>query len=289
MSHTLFVTGASGNLGRLVLDFLLEKHAGTIIAGTRTPEKLADYANRGVMVRHADFDQPESLAQAFAGVDRLLLISTDAVGVPGLRIQQHINAVRAADAAGVKHVVYTSLMNPVGSPVLLAPDHEATEQALAASRMGYTILRENLYTETLLGSLAQAVQMGKLFNAIGDGKAAFITREDCARAAAAALMSDYEGRRTLDITGPDALSPSELVSIASEITGQTIEYVPLPADVMTQNLVNVGLPEPIAALIVSFDMAVAQGLMANVSSAVEDLTGQKPTSAADFLANKLTS
>jgi NAD(P)H dehydrogenase (quinone) len=282
---TLLVTGASGHLGRRVVELLLEANAGTIVAATRSPEKLADFASRGVIVRKADFDDPASLDAAFQGVDRLLLISTDAFGVPGYRLQQHRNAVAAADKAGVNHVVYTSLVNPgPDSPVLLAPDHQGTEDALAASSLGWTVLRENIYAETLLGSLGGAVQMGKLFNTIGDGRAAYITREDCARACAAALAATFAGRRTLDITGPEAVSQADLARIASDISGQPVEYVPLQPGAQVQNLVKVGLPQPIAELLVSFDTAVAQGRFSAVSSAVEDLTGRKPQRVADFLA-----
>ncbi len=282
----LLVTGASGHLGRRVIDLLLEQGTGTIIAATRTPEKLADYVERGVEVRYANFDEPASLAEAFAGVDRLLLISTDTLGVPGQRLNQHRAAVQAADTAGVKHVVYTSLINPgPDSPIKIAPDHRGTEEALAASSMGWTALRNNIYAEVLIGTLRQAIQMGgKLFSAAGDGKTAYITREDCARAAAAALADSFEGRRTLDITGPEALSRAELADIASRITGQTVVYVPLEPDQMIQGMVSAGLPAPVAEILASFDAGIAQGKCATVSGAVEGLTGRKPTRVADFLA-----
>src|SRR5690606_13304042 len=196
---TLLVTGASGQLGRLAVQFLLESYDGTIVAATRTPEKLADLSQR-VVVRQADFEDPASLASAFAGVDRLLLISTDAVDVPGRRLNQHRNAIKAAEQAGVKHVVYTSIINPgPDSPAFVAPDHRGTEEALSASSLGWTSLRENIYMDMLLMSVSQALQSGKLVNAIGDGKAAYITREDVAHASAAALIAPFEGRRTLEI------------------------------------------------------------------------------------------
>lgn len=282
---TLLVTGASGNLGRRVVELLLEAGTapGNIIATTRTPDSLADFANRGVIVRRADFDDPGSLAEAFAGADRLLLISTSIFGEQ--RVRQHLAAVNAAEDAGVKHVVYTSLMNPgPDSPVVLAPDHHATETALSDSGLSWTVLRENLYAETLIQTLSQAVQMGQLFSAAGDGKAAYITREDCARASAAALVSSFEGRRTLDITGPEALSQADLAALASNLTGKPVTYVPLETKVMIDNMVAVGLPPFIAELLVSFNTAIAQGKFATVSSAVADLTGKAPISVADFLA-----
>lgn len=281
---TLLVTGASGHLGRRVVELLLEAQAGNIIATTRTPEKLAEFSQRGVTVRHADFDDPASLAEAFKGADRLLLISTDAVGVPGKRLNQHRNAIKAAEEAGVKHIVYTSLINPgPDSPVLLAPDHHGTETALEESKLGWTVLRENIYTEVLLGGLIQAVQLGGLYNAAANGKAAYITREDCARAAAAALTSSFEGRRTLDITGPEALSQTELAALASQISGKEIPYVPLELEALIQNMVNAGLPRPVAEIYASFDTAIAQGKFSAVTNTVEELTGRKPISISEFL------
>jgi len=282
---TLLVTGASGHLGRQVLELLLGNYEGKIIAATRTPEKLAEFKQRGVIVRHADFEDQDSLRLAFEGVDRLLLISTDAVDVPGRRLNQHRNAVKAAEQSRVKHVVYTSLMNPgPDSPASVAPDHRGTEEALAATRMGWTVLRENIYTDVLLFSFPQAVQQGKLFNAIGDGKAAYITREDCARAAAAALSSSFEGRQILDITGPHAVSQYELADILSQMTGQEVSYMPLALEAHIQNMVAAGLPRQVAADLASFDAAIAQGKFSAVSSTVKDLTGRDPVSLVDFLA-----
>lgn len=288
MSNTqpvLLVTGAAGHLGRRVIELLLEANAGTIIAATRSPEKLADFKERGVIVRYANFDEPDSLAQAFAGVDRLLLISTDTLDKPGHRLEQHLAAVKAADAAGVSHVIYTSLVNPEpDSPVFLAPDHYGTETALTNSKMGWTILRNNIYTEMLISTLARAIQMGGLYNACGDGKTGYVTREDCAQAAAAALASSFTGRRVLNVTGPESLSQADLAAIASELSGRQIAYVPLKLDVMIENMVAAGLPPPLAAGFASFDTATAQGRCDVVSNVVEELSGKKPIRVADFLA-----
>lgn len=282
---TLLVTGAAGQLGRRVVELLLEAQAGPIIATTRTPEKLADLAARGVTVRQADFDKPESLATAFAGAERLLLISTDAFDGAGRRVGQHRNAINAAVAAGVKHVVYTSITRPEpGSPAAVAPDHYATEQALAASPLDWTSLRNNVYTESLLMSLPRAVATGQLMAAAGEGGAGYVTREDCARAAAAVLASQRAGRAALDVTGPAIVTHAELAQIASAFTGRPVTYVPLPPAALKAGMVAGGLPEPVASLVVSFDVAIAQGVLAEASSAVKDLTGQAPQSVADFLA-----
>ncbi len=281
---TLLVTGASGHLGRRVVELLLEAGAGHLIATTRHPDKLADLAARGVEIRQADFDDPESLSGAFAGADRLLLISTDIFDGTDRRMNQHRNAVKAAEQAGVKHVVYTSLTNPgPESPILLAPDHHATEQALDASSLDWTVLRNNMYTENLLQGLPRAIETGKWVAAAGDGAASYVTREDCARAAAAALAATTSGRTTLDISGPAALTHAEIAQIASELVDRPIEYVAVEPGALKAGVVAAGLPEIVAGLIVSFDEAVAQGKLAVASTAVADLTGTPAQSVGDFL------
>lgn len=282
--QNLLVTGASGHLGRRVVELLLEAGAGHVIAATRTPKKLADLAARGVEVRQADFDQADSLAAAFAGVDRLLLISTDAVMEPGHRLAQHRAAITAAVKAGVKHVVYTSLIRPEpGTPITIAGDHSGTEQALAESPLDWTVLRNNVYTDTLLMSLPQAVAMGQLVAAAGEGGVGYVTREDCARAAAAALASSAGGRVTLDITGPEVVTHADLARIISEISGRPVSYVNVAPEAMQNILVGVGLPPFYAEALVSFQTATAQGFLGITTNAVAELTGTAPQSVRDYL------
>jgi NAD(P)H dehydrogenase (quinone) len=283
--RTLLVTGASGHLGQRVIELLLEANAGRVIAATRTPEKLAHLAARDVEVRKADFDDPSTLATAFAGVDRLLLISTDVLDGTDRRQVQHRNAVKAAEQAGVKHVVYTSLTRPEpGSPIAIAPDHYVTEQALAASTLDWTVLRNNVYTDFLLQSLPRAVATGQLVVVAGDGKTGYVTREDCARAAAAALAAHDSGRMTLDITGPAGITQAELAEIVGDVSGQLVAYVPVPADAIVAGMVAAGLPQPMAEAYVTFGVAAADGTLAVVSTAVADLTGKAPQSVHDYLA-----
>ena len=279
---TLLVTGASGQLGQRVVELLLEADAGTIVATTRTPEKLANLAEKGVIVRHADFNQPDSLPEAFAGVDRLLIISTDSLEKPGLRVTQHQAAIKAAEAAGVSHVVYTSVVNP--GPGSVIPDHYETEEALAASQLNWTILRNNLYADLLPSTIGQAIEMGQLFSAAGDGRLAYISREDCAQAAAAALLSTFDGRRTLNITGAEALSPADLAALASNMAGKPVTYVPLTKDELINNMVAAGVPEPAAHFVGALDAATARGQFDVLSDDFAELTGRKPTAVADFLA-----
>lgn len=276
------VTGASGHLGRRVVELALEARASPLIATTRHPEKLADLAARGVEVRAADFTRPETLASAFAGARRALIVSTDDLK-PGLRFASHKAAVDAAAGAGVGHLVYTSLTNPgAGSPISFAGDHLATEGALAASGIPHTILRNNLYTDLFLMTLPQAIASGSLFAAAGDGTVGYVTREDCARAALAALLT-AEGSRTFDITGPGLVAQTDIARLAAELSGRPVAYVPLSSADWEQALVHHGLPAEMASLLVSIDEAIARGTLAVASSAVADLTGRAPTSVRAFL------
>jgi len=281
---TLLVSGASGQLGRKVVEFLLDNKAGRIIAATRNPENCKMLEDRDVEVRRADFDVPETLDAAFKGVDRMLLISTDAVGQPGKRAAQHKQAIDAAVRAGIQHIVYTSLSHAEsGSPVLIADDHVETEKVLAESSVGFTVLRNNLYTDLLLMSLPQAVVMGKLFAAAPTGGAAYITREDCARAAAAALACTFEGTRILELTGSTVISYGELAAITGEVTGKTITFVPMEPDALKIAMVQNGVPELIADLMISFDVGMERGLFGPASSTFEELCNQESTDVKSFL------
>lgn len=281
--RTLFVTGASGQLGRRVVELLLEKGAGKIVAGTRKPEKLADLAARGVTVREADFEKPVELQAALAGVDRVLIISSDAIDRPGRRLAQHKAAVAAAAGAGVKHAVYTSMPNPETSPVVFAPDHLGTEGALKASGMSWTILRNCWYTDVLIPTLAPAVASGTLTGATGPGGAPYVSREDCAQAAAGALASDDTSNKTWNITGPAVVTWAELAALGSELTGRPVKYVPVSPEERTAQLIAAGTPEPIAKLIVSVQRAIADGKMGAATTAVKELSGRDPVSVREFL------
>lgn len=284
---SLLVTGASGHLGRRVVELLLDdpRTAGRkLIALTRTPDKLADFAAKGVEVRAASFEEPATLTSAFQGASRALIISTDAVGKPGARVAQHASAVAAAKAAGVEHLVYTSLTHADPSSLVgIAPDHWATEGVLRDSELPYTVLRNNMYTDYLLMGLPHAVKFGKLVNSYGAGKVSYVTREDCARAAAAALAGSFQGRAVLDITGPQAISQVDLARIVSEVVGRPIEYVAVDAATATANLQGAGLPAMFAELLVSFERSSAAGQLAVEGSAVQDLTGSAPGSVKQFL------
>jgi NAD(P)H dehydrogenase (quinone) len=281
---TLLVTGASGNLGRRAVELLLEAKAGKIIAGTRNPSKIADLAAKGAETRKVDFDDP-ALAESFKGVDRLLLVSTDALDTPGKRLKQHQAAIEAAKRAGVKHIVYTSMPKPEpGSPIPFAPDHYGTEQALAESGLGWTVLRNSWYQENLFHSLPKVLASGKWFSAAGDGKVAHVSREDAARAAAAALAKQPNGNARYDITGTEPLTTKEIAKLASEATGKPIEVVNVSDEQLQQGMIAAGMPAFLAPIYASFDTNTRAGNVAFATDAVQKLTGKAPRSLKEFFA-----
>lgn len=288
MSDTLLVTGAAGHLGQRVIAHLLDTlriPARRIVAATRKPETLAAVAARGVAVRRADFDDPATLPAAFAGVQRLLLISTDAIDRPGHRLAQHRNAIEAAAKAGVGHLIYTSMPLPAGSPLLLAPDHEGTEQALAASPMSWTLLRNCWYMENLFMSLPGALAAGQWYSAAGDGKVAYIARDDLARAAAVALAAADTGRTTWTLTGSEAFSADEVAQQVAAAVGKPLAVVHVPIEGLIQGMVAAtGWPEALAAVFASFDTNTKAGRVAAVTDDFRRLTGSAPVRFADWLA-----
>ncbi len=277
----LVVTGASGHLGRRVVEILAEKGANDLIATTRTPDKLAGLS--GVEVRQATFDDPASLDAAFAGADRVLVISTDRIDVPGVRIQQHKAAVDAAKRAGVKRVLYTSMLNPDRSFIPFAPDHLETERTIEQSGLEFTILRVSWYAEGLLGTLPAPLATGKWYSAAGEGRISYVAREDVARAAAAALASSGGANERLDITGPELLTVPEIAKIASEVTGKPIEVVPVSDEELEKGLVAAGLPPFVIPLVVGTDRNIRAGHFDVESDAVQRLTGKAPQTVREFL------
>jgi NAD(P)H dehydrogenase (quinone) len=280
----LLVTGASGHLGRRAVELLLGAKAGKVIAGTRDPSKISDLAAKGAELRKVDFDDP-ALAESFEGVERLLLISTDALDKPGRRLAQHKAAIEAAKKAGVKHIVYTSMPKPEpGSPIPFAPDHYGTEQALAESGLGWTVLRNGWYQENLFHSIPAALASGKWFSAAGDGKIAHVSREDAAHAAAAALAKQPNGNARYDITGAELLNTREIARLASEATGKPIEVLNVTDEQLVQGMIAAGMPAFLAPVYASFDTNTRAGNIAIASDAVQKLTGRTPRPLKQFFA-----
>lgn len=280
------VTGANGHLGRAVISHLLTTYkvpANKVIATSRDVTRLADLKAKGVETRHADFNDEAGLVKAFTGAKRVLVISTDSFE-PGARQTQHLNAVRAAEKAGVDHVVYTSMPGPDTSAVLFAPDHLNTEKALAASSLkGWTVLRHNWYFENLFMSLPNAFKSGTQYSAAAQGKTAHISRDDLARADAAALVSDKGGKTTFTLTGAAAYTTNEIAALVSKAAGKILNVVQVPVEGLVQGMIGAGLPEGMARLFASFDANTAQGGLAGVTSDYKTLTGQEPSRFEDWV------
>lgn len=287
MAAKLLLTGASGNLGKLTLDALLAQGVAPadIIATTRDASKLADYAAKGVDVRVADFNDLASLPAAFAGADRLALISTDAIGA---RATQQKAAIDGAVAAGIKHIVYTSMPNPTpASKITFEAEHRLTEEAIKASGLDYTILRNSWYQENLFMNLPNALKTGQWFTSAGEGKVSHIARAECAAALAAVLISPPDAKAIYTLTGAASYTTAEIAAMTSEVTGKPIAVINLTDEQLAEGMKAAGVPEPMIPFVIGFDANTRVGDADLVNGDLEKLTGKKPQSLKAFLeANK---
>ena len=277
----LAITGGSGQLARKVAELALATVAPEqLILTTRTPAALAAFAARGVTVRAADFAAPESLRAAFAGAERLLLISATDLA---RRSEQHRAALDAARAAGVRHVIYTSGLKPEPpNPAVVAPSHYATEQALTQSGLDWTILRHSLYADYQAPEAAQAIASGRLLHNRGTGKIAYVARDDCAAVSAAVLVSRGHSGRCYDITGPQAYSAAELAALYAELGGRPVlERAVSDAELIATMVGSAGNDDHRrygAELVASFGRSIREGYMAACTDDVAKLTGRVPRS-----------
>ena len=286
MSETIFVTGASGQLGQAVIKHLLESQGvapSRILAGTRSPDNLADLAAKGVTVREVDFDERSSMERAFADAGTLLIISTDALDAEGTRLRQHKAAVAAAVKAGVERIAYTSLPNAETSAVSFAPDHLGTENAIKATGLPYLIFRNRWYQENLLMSLPQAVASGQWYTSAADGRTAFIARDDIAAAIAAALSNPPATSKTFTLTGSNSLANDEIAGLAARILGKKIEVIHLTDEQLAGGMKAAGVPEAFIPTFVSFDAATRTGGLDTVTDSAEKLSGRKLQSVETFI------
>lgn len=282
------VTGASGKLGRATIGFLLERKftPNSIVAVVRDPQKVADLAARGVQARRGDYTDPASLEAAFRGAEKLVFISTSALGEE--RMLHHRNVVNAARAAGVRHIFYTSVIKPAANAKFAAsPGHFHTEALIRESGIPYTFFRNNLYLDIIPFLFGDALQSGSLAHNGGSGRIGFIAREDIAYALAAALTGGEHANREYPITAISPYSLSEVASALGDAGGKSVTYVPITSDDFRKTLEAKGLPAPAVEMTVALGEAVQAGEFDAGSMQLERLMGRAPVALAPFLRKAL--
>ncbi|EOI5727619.1 SDR family oxidoreductase [Cronobacter malonaticus] len=270
------ITGATGQLGQRVIDTLLNTVAAQeIVAIVRNPAKAAALSAKGVQVRAADYNDAAALTAAFAGVEKLLLISSSEVGQ---RATQHRNVIDAAKTAGVKLIAYTSLLHADRSPLGLADEHVATEKMLADAGIPYVLLRNGWYTENYLASVPPALEHGVFIGSAGDGKIASASRQDYAEAAAKVLTLDNQAGRVYELAGDHAWTLRDLTALLSKETGKTVAYQNLSEADFAAALTGAGLPEGFAKLLADSDIGASKGGLFDDSRQLSALIGRPTTS-----------
>ncbi|WHP16022.1 SDR family oxidoreductase [Cellulomonas sp. ES6] len=279
---SIVVTGATGHLGRLVVEHLLADGvpAEQVVATGRRTERLADLAERGVRVAAVDYDSPETLAAALEGADVVLLVSGSEVG---RRVPQHRAVVEAAVAAGARRLVYTSAPHADETPLVLAPEHKATEEIIRASGLTFTLLRNGWYTENYLGDVQQARESGEIVAAVGDGRVASAPRDDFAAAAAVVLRTEGHDDAVYELAGDVAWSFDELAAAASEVLGRPVVFRAVTSEQRRADLLAAGLDEGTAGFVVALDENTRDGLLAGGTDDLSRLIGRPTTPLVDGL------
>ena len=291
----IIVTGANGSFGRAAANRLIDRvPRGELILTSRTPQKLADFAARGAQVRFADFDDPASLRTAFAGGTKMLLISTARVGT---RVGQHKNAIDAAVGAGVKHIAYTSVLNAhrPDNPAIVKLDHRATEEHIERSGASWTFLRDSQYAEAIaLAMVPPALAMGRKPENAGEGRVAFVSRDDCVACATEVLLQSGHENKAYDITGPELLSIPQALKMASDIAGKPIVVEPVDDEGMFAYFDSLGVPRHASDIVpsgpipwssddmVTFAQSIREGFFDVRTDHVERITGRKPLALRDI-------
>jgi NAD(P)H dehydrogenase (quinone) len=281
----IVVTGATGQLGRLVITALLKTvPASQIVAAVRTPAKAADLAALGVLVRQADYTQPATLVNAFTGAEKLLLISSSEVGQ---RVPQHQAVIDAAKQAGVKLIAYTSLLHADKGLLGLAAEHLATEAAIKASGVPAVILRNGWYTENYAASIQPALAHGAFLGSAKDGRIASAARADYADAAAAVLTRDGQAGKVYELAGDEAYTLTEFAAEIAAQSGKPVVYKDLPEADFNAALMGAGLPDYVAALLSDSDAGAAKGGLFDDRHALSALIGRPTTPVKTVVANAL--
>jgi NAD(P)H dehydrogenase (quinone) len=282
---SIVVTGATGHLGTLVIDKLLGAlPADEVVAAVRNPQKAAPLAERGVTLRIADYDDPSTLTGAFEAGDVVLLISGNEVG---RRVTQHTAVIDAAVQAGVARLAYTSILGGPAADFSLAAEHQATEQAILDSGLTYTFLRHGWYTENYTDQIAVQLEHG-LVGSAGDGRVGSATRADFAAADAAALIGDGHEDTAYELSGDTAWTLTEYADELSRQSGRDIAYTEVPPEVHRKILLDAGVPEPMADILVDVDVSgIARGLLAGGTGDLSRLIGRSTTPLTEAMAAAL--
>lgn len=282
----ILVTGATGALGAATIDFLLKKRPTNQIAAlVRDEAKAAPLKEKGIEVRIGDYNDVPSMVRAFQGVDKLLFVSSNDIEN---RSQQHLNVVEAAKQAQVGHVVYTSFMRQnetESSPIaFIAKSHLDAEQALKTAGLPYTLLKNGLYMDLLPIFLGQQViETGVVFQPAGEGKTAFVLRNDLAEATANVLVSEGHEGKEYELPGSVAVSYDEVATILSELSGKPISYVSPTQEVYHSEMTKVGVPEPYVHMFGAFAEAIRQGEFESTGGDLPGLLGREPVTPATYL------
>ncbi|EPM69686.1 hypothetical protein A584_13560 [Pseudomonas syringae pv. theae ICMP 3923] len=272
----IVVTGATGQLGRLVIEQLLARvPAEHIVAAVRSPEKAADLSAKGVQVRHADYSQPSTLDSAFAGADKVLLISSSEIGQ---RLSQHKAVIDAAKRTGVKLLAYTSVLHAEASELGLAKEHVETEAYLRASGLPFALLRNGWYTENYTAGVPGALAHGAVMGSADEGRISSASRLDYAEAAAVLLTSsEDQSGRVYELAGDESYTLTEFATELSKQAGKTLPYVNLPQAEFEAALIQAGLPDFVARLLADSDAAAAKGALFDDSRQLSKLIGRPAT------------
>ena len=275
------ITGATGQLGHLVLQNLLKTTAASqIVAIVRNPAKAEALSQQGIVVRQADYTDEAAFTAALQGVDKLLLISSSEVGQ---RTPQHRNVIHAAKAAGVKFIAYTSLLHADKSPLGLHVEHVETEKMLADSAIPYALLRNGWYTENYLASAPPALEHGVFIGAAGEGKIASATRADYAAAAARVIAEEGHAGKVYELAGDEAWTLSELAAELSKQSGKNVVYQNLSEADFAAALKSVGLPAGLADMLADSDVGAAKGGLFDDSRTLSALIGRPTTPLAESI------
>lgn len=276
------ITGATGQLGRRVISHLLTYlPAHQIVAIARQPERLAELAASGVIVRQADYDAPDGWPAALRGVEKLLLISSNEMGK---RVAQHQRVIEAAATAGVRQIVYTSLLHADRSPLGLASEHQQTERLLQQAALDTVILRNGWYIENYLASVPAAIEHGLLIGCAGAGRISAAARDDYAAAAATVLLRDDQAGKIWELAGDESWTLSQLAQAISQHSGKEVDYQNMDETSFAAALVSAGLPQPFAALLADSDSGARQGGLYDDSHQLSQLLGRPTRTLAQMLA-----